>query len=116
VAIVIVCARRPSGRPPASRRESSAPADEQHRQARPELLARSGEQRVRVLGADAEHGRDLARIKALAQLELDDLTLLRVQPVPGVLKQGAQVGAPASWPMPTESSVTSGASPSAGAP
>ena len=68
-------------------------ADEQHRQAGLKLLAGPRHQRVRMVAGDAEHGRDLGRLQALAQLELDDLPLARVQPGGGVLEQRAQVGA-----------------------
>ena len=71
---------------------AAGPADQQRRQARLELIAGPGQQRVRVVAGDAEHGRDLGRLEPLAQLKLDDLALARVQPQGGVLEQRAQVG------------------------
>ena len=90
------------------------PAHQQHRQARLKLLAGPRQQRAGMVAGDAEYGRHLGRLQALAQLELDDLPLARVQPGGGVLEQRGQVGALA--PTAPESSVTSDATSSADVP
>jgi hypothetical protein len=67
-------------------------ADEQHGQAGLKLVPGAGKQRVRVVAGDAEHIGDLGGLKALAQLEFDDLALTGVQASGGFLEQGLQLG------------------------
>ena len=69
------------------------PADEQYAKAGLELLAAPADSSVlRVVARHAEHGRHLACLKALAQLQLDYLPLARIQAGGRVLEQGTQLG------------------------
>jgi hypothetical protein len=67
------------------------PADEQYAEAGFELLPGHGQQCERAATGDAEHGRHLARGQALAQLELDHLTVTGAQARGRGLEQGAQL-------------------------
>jgi hypothetical protein len=67
-------------------------ADEQDGQAGLKLVPAPRQQGVRVVAGDAEHGGDLADLKALAQLEFDDLALAGIEAGGGLLEQGPQLG------------------------
>jgi len=71
-----------------------APAapDKQRAQARQQLVAGSGKQRVHALAGYAEHGCDLGGIEPLPQVQLDGLALSRIQPSGRILDEGSQFG------------------------
>ena len=71
---------------------SPGAADEQHAQARQELVAGPGEQRVHVVTGDPEDGGDLAGLETLPQVQFDGLALSRVQAPGRIVDQGAQSG------------------------
>ena len=56
-----------------------------------QLVARPGQQRVRVVAGDPEHAGRLAAAQALPQLQLEDFPFGRPHPAERVADQGAQV-------------------------